>query len=129
MRKSFLFLSLVFSFVLSYSFVNAADFVLSKQLELLQSEINLQDKETDKEKSQSRKMILLTNINYLEGSVLKKIKHSESRLEQYKNNLNSSQNGVEIQHWLKKLESTEKKIKDLKDIQFGIGMLKSRILS
>jgi len=54
---------------------------------------------------------------------------SESKLIKYKSNLNDRENKVEIQRWLKKLESTENKIKDLNEILFGIEILKLRFVN
>ena len=59
--------------------------------------------------------------------MLKKISKEESRLKVYKEYLNNSQNGEEVKHWLKKVKSSEKKLKNLNEALFGIELLKTRV--
>lgn len=125
MKKSFIFLLSLFCLTMGSSFALAYDqsqMSLLKELEIQQTGINESDS-----KASEKKMLLLANINYVENRILKKIKHAELRLENYQNNLNKSENGVQVQVWLRKIESTKSKIKDMNEILLGIQMLKSRI--
>lgn len=121
----------VFSILLlnGFAFCGTQDpFSMEKQLQVLQSEFNMASQELNKEKAQMRKTIIQTNINFLENCLFQKIKKNESRLEKYKNNLNDNQDEIEAEYWLKKLESAEKKIKDLNEVIFGINLLKLRMV-
>lgn len=82
--------------------------------------------ESDSQASESN-TVINTNVEYAESRVLKKISKEESRLKTYKEHLNNSQNGEEVKHWLKKVKSSEKKIKNLNEALFGIELLKTRI--
>lgn len=70
---------------------------------------------------------LLANVTYLENLALKKIKHTESQLEKYTDNLNSAQSEAEIERWVKKIKSSEKKIKDQREVLNGIELVKIRL--
>lgn len=72
---------------------------------------------------------LESNIEYVENSIHDKIKQAKSKAEKYKNNLNYSKDEIETQRWIKKLESTEKKIKDLSQVLLGIEELKMRTIN
>ncbi len=85
--------------------------------------------ERNEEKSQMRRKIFEVNIQYFEKSITKKIKSNEVKQERYENNLKKSLNGEEVQHWLKKMQSTEKKISNLNEILIGIEMLKVRFVN
>lgn len=99
------------------------------QLKILQSEFNRFSNEKNEEKSQMRGKMLEVNIQYFENSITQKIKKNEVKLKKYENNLKMSLNGEEVQNWLKKMQSTEKKITYLNEILFGIEMLKVRFIN
>jgi len=124
MKNIVLFLS-ISCLILGSSFACASDSSISKQLEILKSEINT----SMKEKNETRHSLIKVNIDYIESKVLTKIDRLESKLQNYTNSLHDSENGVEVQYWSKKIDSTKKKIKDLNELIFGIEMLKLRIAS
>lgn len=66
-----------------------------------------------------------TNTQYLENCMAQKIKYFESKLEKYKNELSNCQSEEEAQRLLKKIESTEKKIKELNDLISGVDLIKT----
>lgn len=98
---------------------------VKEQLESLKNEIDVCGE--NQENAELRKTILKTNIRFLECNILKKLKRTESRLEKYKNKVNSSEDEEEAAHWLKKIESAQKKIADLNDLIMAIEMLKVRL--
>lgn len=116
--------------MINCAFVAGADSSkFSTQLEFLQAEVNTYTGEADEKKAQMRKDFLLANISYLEEHIHGKLEYSELRLSNYRSNLNESENGVEVQRWLKKIESTEKKIKDLTEVLLGIELIKIRVIN
>lgn len=119
MRKKILFVLLSLCALLSNPFINASEH--SSQLDSIRSEIE-NGKMTDEKKE-----LISANINYLEGRLLKKIKRYEERLENFKSNLNNSQDGTEVQQGLKKIGSAERKIKNLNEIYYGIELLKLKL--
>jgi len=71
--------------------------------------------------------LISMNINFVKSSICKKIEKAESNLKKYKNNLSNSQNGSEIQTWLKKIHKTENIIKNLNDTLLGINIAENRV--
>ena len=123
--KNIISTGLVLGVILSGSIACASDTDFSKQLEFLQSEIEAANLVNDGKKN-IRAIVAKTNLQYLERSVLKKIKHIESRLASYQNKLSSSLEDSELAELLEKIEAAEKKLKDLNDMLLGIEMLKAR---
>lgn len=121
MKKNILFMLLSLCSLVGTPFISASEY--SSQLDLIKSEI-----ESGKV-SHERKEIMFANINYLERRILKKIKHHEERLNTCKNDLSNSQDETEEQLLLKKMESLEKKIKDLKEIHLGMELLKMKFIN
>lgn len=97
------------------------------QFEILQNDLESSVHSNKFENKEIGSQLIKTNIVYMGCDIQKKINRFEKRLEKYKENLQESQNEVEVQHWLKKIEKTEKKIRTLTEVGFGMEMLKARI--
>jgi hypothetical protein len=78
-------------------------------------EINLIDK------------VKLSNLDHVKEYLLNTISFNEVRLNKYKDRLKKCQTGEDVQYWLKKIESTEKKIKKHEKFLLDIEMLKMRV--
>lgn len=100
---------------------------VTPRLEMLQHNLEVYCNESNPEKSRMNKTILEANIHYIESKVLSKIKHAESKMEKYQRSLNESQNGAEVQIWLKKIRSTEKNIRNLNEVLLAIELIKARV--
>lgn len=101
---------------------------LSTQLQLIESQIGTSNYEAyDQDKDQMLKIAINANIECLKSGFVKKLKRAESNLEIYQNNLKTSQNGTEVQHWMRKIESAEKKIKEMNEILCCIEMLRIKL--
>lgn len=128
MRRSLIIIVLILFCNLNFP-IFCENLEITNQMEVIFNEIEASNKETDQgEKNKIRNTVLKTNIKYLESRVLKKIKRAESRLAKYKIKLGNSENGQEVQLWLKKIESTQKTIQDLNEALFTIDMWKTKII-
>lgn len=123
--KFFAILSLCFCLSSGIAFCSSSS-EIRKQLEFIQSQLD-NDNGENAESSKMSKTILISNISYLENYVIKKIEKLESKAVKYQQKLNSSQDEETTQKYLKKLESTQQKIKDFHEILIGIGTLKARM--
>lgn len=114
--------------VCSLGYSNDSDSLseVKSQLKSLESVVDRFDERG--EKSGSSKMVLRTNLQFLENSVQKKLRRAESKLEKYKEMLQESQDNEEVQEYLEKIQTAEKQIKDINDIITIISILKERLI-
>jgi hypothetical protein len=91
---------------------------------LLSANDNYQD--TKNKDSEAREELIATNIRYLKGRIISKIQSAEAKLEKYKTGLKNSQNGAEVQIWLKKVHKTESSIKNLKEALMAFDFAENR---
>lgn len=71
--------------------------------------------------------IIHSNFDYAEGHLLNKIKKEESRLKKYQAELDNCKSGEEVKVWMKKVKSSEKKLKNLNEALLGMDLVKSRV--
>lgn len=102
--------------------------ILDMQVKSLQAEIEQSGDESKEEKCQVRKKIIEDNINSIQKCLMKKIKKLKAKIEEYKSALENAEDEDEIEYFLDRIESIEKKLKDLSDTLLGIELLKSRLL-
>lgn len=112
---------------------------IKEELSFIESQINtLQSKCDSKEKPKCGKLsreLLISTLDRLEENVLCSINRYETKLEKYKEKLQNgcAQNDEESAEdncnigLLKKIESTQKKIDNHKEMLFSIQMLKMRM--
>lgn len=100
---------------------------LSKQMKILQHEIDAVDKELNKEKVKMLQTVLKANVVYLESSIIKKLKHAESKLQKQKTSLSNNSDSETIQSELKKIDATEEKIEMLNEVLLTIELWKAKL--
>jgi uncharacterized protein YpuA (DUF1002 family) len=102
--------------------------ILDMQVKSLQADIEQSGDESKEEKCQVRKKIIEDNINSIQKCLMKKIKKLKGKLAEYKSALENAVDQDEAEYFLDRIESLEKKLKDLNDTLLGIELLKSRLL-
>lgn len=78
-------------------------------------------------KKSDRSEVISTNVSYIKNSITNKIQAAEEKLEEYKDNLNNSENDSDSKEWLKKIHKTENKIKTLNESLLGIQIAETKL--
>jgi hypothetical protein len=83
--------------------------------------------ESRNEKKSDRNEVISTNVSYVKNNITNKIQAAEEKLEEYKTNLNNSEDESESKRWLKKIQKTEIKIKSLNESLLGIQVAETKL--